>query len=214
MRLLGFALAGALAATASPAAAAVVETHRHGQWATIEGTTPGGSRVCGVATMEGEAPSRYVGVKFFPDLGQLDVHISKPSWSIPSGTSVEVEIAFSGSPGAWSTRTAAGKGDMVTFAINPRKAAEFLVELSLASRGTIRFGGDEAPWAINLAGSGAAVRAMLECVGRSRGAPSATQPYASAPKPEPATPSVPYTPSTEPPMPQRPSIGIGRERRT
>lgn len=214
MRLFGLALAGAFIAASLPAAAAVVETHRYGHWTAIEGTTGNGSRVCGVSTGGRTASPKYVGVKFFPDRGQLDVHIGKSSWSIPSGTSVPVQIEFNGSSGSWSTAQATGNGEMVTLSINPQRAANFLVEFSLASHGVIRFGGDEAPWTMNLAGSNAAVRAMLGCIQRARGVPPSTQPLASVPPPSNSSaPTMPYTPSAEPP-PSRPGIGIGRERRT
>jgi hypothetical protein len=206
MKRFGFALAGVLlAAPVSSAAAAVVETHRFAQWATIEGTTPGGSRVCGVSTNGDAASPRYVGVKFFPDRGQLDVHIGKSSWSIPSGTSVPVEIVFNGSPGSWATDEATGNGDMVTLSVSPQRAAEFLVEFSTASRGVIRFGGTEAPWTVNLAGSNAATRAMLDCIQRARrGGSATTQPFESGPS-RASPPAVT--------MPQ-PGVGVGRERRT
>ena len=214
MRLFGSALLAAgvlLAAAALPAAAEVVETHRHGHWIAIEGTTQNGSRVCGVSTRSAaDAPSAYVGVKFFPDRGQLDVHMAKPSWSIPTGTGVPVEIEFDGAAGSWATGHAAGNGGMVTLSVNPRRAGEFLAEFGAASRGTIRFGGDEAPWTVDLSGSGVAVQAMMDCVlraGGSRGGTAATQPHGAAPS---------RAPSAKPPAlrPHPGGIGVGPERRT
>lgn len=214
MRLVGSALAGMLVAASLPAAAAVVETHRYGRWTAIEGTTRNGSRVCGVSTGAHSASPMYVGVKLFPDMGQLDVHISKSSWSIPGGTSVPVRIEFQGSSRSWSTGQATGDGEMVTLSIDPRRAASFLVEFSAASHGIIWFGGDEAPWTVSLAGSDAAVRAMLGCVQRARGGSTFTQPFAGASPPSTSpAPTMPYTPSAEPP-PSRPGIGSGRVRRT
>jgi hypothetical protein len=208
MKRFGFALAGALLAAASvPAGAAVVETHRYGQWAAIEGTTPSGSRVCGVSTRGGGASPTYVGVKFFPDRGQLDVHIGKSSWSIPRGTSVPVEIVFRGSPGSWATETATGNGDMVTLSVSPQRAAEFLVEFSTASRGVIRFGGSEAPWTVDLSGSHAATRAMLDCIQRAHrgGSAAATQPFESGGSSHGNQPA---------PVAPQGSTAVGRERRT
>jgi hypothetical protein len=211
MRLFGSALAGVLLTASLPAAAAVVETHRYGHWIAIEGATQNGSRVCGVSTRSAAAPSAYVGVKFFPDRGQLDVHMAKPSWSIPSGASVPVEIEFDGSPGSWATGHAAGDGGMVTLSVSPRRAGEFLAEFSVASRGTIRFGGREAPWVVDLSGSGAAVQAMLDCVRRAHGGGGG----AAAARPRWVAP--PSTPAAKPPA-QPPrlgiGIGIGPERRT
>jgi hypothetical protein len=215
MRLFGFALAaGFLLAASLPAAAEVFETHRYGHWIAIEGTTQNGSRVCGVSTRSAaDTPAAYVGVKFFPDRGQLDVHMAKPSWSIPGGTSLPVEIEFDGSSTPWATGHAAGNGGMVTLSVNPRRAGEFLAEFSAASRGTIRFGGDEAPWAVDLSGSGAAVQAMADCIQRAGGSrgggAAATQPHWAAPSRTP--------PAAKPPA-QRPQPGgvsvLGPERRT
>ena len=205
MRLSASALAaGVLLAASPPAAAAVVETHRYGHWIAIEGTTQSGSRVCGVSTRSAASPSLYVGVKFFPDRGQLDVHMAKPSWSIPGGTGVPVEIEFDGSPGSWATGHAAGDGGMVTLSVNPRRMGEFLAEFSAAPRGTIRFGGGEAPWTVDLSGSAAAVQAMVDCIQRSRGSGGGG-----------AAATQPYTPSAKPPARQPwPGIGVGPERRT
>jgi hypothetical protein len=93
---------------------------------------------------------------------------------------------------------------MVTLSVNPRRAGAFLAEFSAAPRGTIRFGGGEAPWTVDLSGSAAAVQAMVDCIQRSRGSGGGG-----------AAATQPYTPSAKPPARQpRPGIGVGPERRT
>jgi len=98
-------------------------------------------------------------------------------------------------------------------------AVNFLREFRGASSGVIRFGGNESAWAMNLAGSSAAVGAMMDCIRRARS--GATQPYAAPPsaptQPYAAQPSdsiLPYTPSAKPPAAVPSSTGTGRERRT
>jgi hypothetical protein len=162
-----------------------------------------GRAICSVGqTIQG----RSVGVSVTADEAQFAIRVYKDSWQIPATLpTVPMDVSFDGvqvSTNGHGDRFLSGKG--LAFGVLPASARDFVHWFTADATMTITFGGTEAPWTFNLAGTTGVWPAFVRCaqtvnptVVAQLTPPPATQPFAATP---PAT--QPYTT----PAPNQPPV--------
>ncbi|MGY8679791.1 hypothetical protein Q2941_18625 [Bradyrhizobium sp. UFLA05-153] len=135
-------------------------------------------------------------IKFIVGQPGLLVQIFKTSWDLPNGVKVPIVIDVDGEPTYEVEATGySGKetASLVEWRIRPDDAIPFIKRFAAARSMSMRFqNGNEAPWVVNLGGSGAISLVMFRCIA-AFGKP-ATQPYGA---PQASRPTQPYgAPST------------------
>ncbi len=148
----------------------------------------------------------------------MAVRAAKLSWLIPATpNTVPVTISFDGGP-AWPTvyATALTGGQAVAVGISPPAARAFVHGVTASGMITVSFGGNEAPWTFNLAGTTGAWPAFMDCAKRVNpdvvaqlAPPVATQPFAQAPATRPYAVAPPLPHPYVAPAPGRPYVSTG-----
>lgn len=196
---------------ATPAAAQdatnTVVYYRAGNWEAFTGSAANGGTFCGIKTGNPQ-DGRGLMIRYRTGGDRLVFRARKPSWAIPSNTSITVAMQFG--PGMPWTLPATGEQDVVEWSIPQDAMVEFDTRFRFGSVMWLSFpGGSEAPWSVSLAGSNAAGLTLGRCI-RELSAqtapmqPAPTQPYAGGaqrPMPPGAAPSAtqPFGPTNRPP---------------
>ncbi len=203
VRAIAMAAPLAMLLGAAPGLAEPTIYYRVGSWHAFTDKDAQGSTVCGIGT-QNEADGRALTLTYTIGGTGLMLHASKPGWSIPAGTALNVNSQIDSNP-AWTTG-AVGQGTTVDWAIDATQIVNFDTQFRAGSIMTVTFpSGNEPPWTLSLAGSSAASGTLWRCVQEMTGkaglanpgpgAPALTQPFGQ-------TPTQPFTPA--PPQPQAP----------
>jgi hypothetical protein len=170
----------------SQAQAKMQAWQRSGGWVNYAGTVNDGSKSCAMGILGDEG--REVQVKYWRDNDSLGILLLKPSWRIPDGTSINVELGFDGAH--YSDGKATGLIDRIdqtnyVFIDLNGYAADFLDNFADAKFMQLHFpDGSEADWRVRMVGSRNALNAFGYCVTKLRGMAATTQPF-GAPKTQP-----------------------------
>jgi hypothetical protein len=161
LRTLG--VAAFMAALAPAAAMAQIQTYYHaGVWDAFSGRNEQGGAVCGIGNTN-SADNRRVAIRF--DIGGSDTVISasKPDWSIPEGTRVNVVTQIGlNTP---STQQGTGHGHSISWALDPSAMQAFDRQFRGASLMTLTFpDGNEPAWVVPLIGSSAISQTFARCI--------------------------------------------------
>ncbi|MBN8906815.1 MAG: hypothetical protein J0H99_09375 [Rhodospirillales bacterium] len=193
----GFALATATAVRpALPAES--YDLGYYGVWTAYRAVSSDGTALCGIR--ETGSNGRSFHLKWYAGSARLVAQIFKAGWSIPSGTTIPMAVQFD-SFTPWKV-DASGVENMVQFGVPLASLRQFAQEFRAANRIQIYFlAGTEGSWNGNLAGSGAAMDALIRCMDTLPGA-NGSQPFDPSP---PATSSQPFSPQPFSPQPQQPA---------
>lgn len=171
-----------------------------------------GRAVCAVMS---RAPDRVLGISIAANEKTMTLRAYKPSWQIPTTTlTVPMNFSFDGFP-AWKVIYAAPMldGHGVIYDIVPEFARAFVHAVTASSAMTVNFGGTEAPWTFNLAGTTGEWPAFMDCAKRvnpdvvAQLAPlAATQPYAQSPAMQPYAAAPPATQPHTAPVQSQPYV--------
>lgn len=179
-----------------------------GNWAAYAQTFAGTSSPgCG---MRSGPVAKQVHVKWFPGRDGLSVQIFKQGWRIPKGTKLTVHIGFDKSilgtaeeaSGAMMDYSNGGAIGVVSFHMtDPTLLDNFLNGFRDAERMWITFpGGTEAPWWLDMTGSGDVLKAFYRCItanDKNNSQPFGKPPETSQPfgKTSPQPAAKPYNPA-------------------
>lgn len=185
---------------ARPAHAAPQVVYSAGQWTAFSDTTADHQPVCGIATTGAEG--RRIAIQQQAGQTGLLMLLDKASWSIPSGTPIDVAVQVDG--GDAMPMKGTGAGNQVTLDISFQESVTLMRAIRAGRQIRVYFpAGNEPMWSGGLNGTGAVINAFNGC----RAAfppPPPTQPYQPSPgqpaAPAPAAPP-PTQPFTPPPAP-------------
>ena len=153
---------------------AAADTTSAGGWTTANAGS-GADAACGLSGPAGSGTLALSAAASRPGIVRLV--LSKPSWRVPPRTPVQITAAFSGMPVL--SLSGVGQGTSLEFALGDT-FKPWLHGFTAAASGTLSFpGATEPPWQLDLAGTSAAVSAMVECV-RESGTILAPPPLGSA----------------------------------
>lgn len=190
-------LAATVLGTAAQAASNGIQTYaRNGNWSNYAGTSNDGNQfLCGMADS-----SNTTHIKYSPQTGNVWLMLAKSTWRIPDGTQVPIEIGFDRA--GWSipttaygtTQTLPGGYSLstVTIHIKADSVKDFLDNFKDANKMWLRFGGNEAPWIVDMTGSRETAETFIKCAAS---VTKPTQPYSSQPSTQPYStqPTQPYS---------------------
>ena len=178
-----------VAVTSASAAGNGVKTYaKNGNWQNYAGVSNQGDQaLCGMSDLVNSTH-----IKYSPQTGAFWIMIFKNTWRIPNGTQVPMTIGFD--QAQWSDPTMA-RGEtkilpgvnspvsMVTINIKAESVKDFLDNFRLANKMWLRFGGNEAPWVLDMTGSRETADNFIKCVTDMGDVskPQATQPFSTAP---------------------------------
>ena len=182
----------ASAALASDSVPPPTETAPPSLWSSASAGS-GAAAACGLSGPAGPGTLALTATADRP--GVVRLILSKPSWQVTPRTPVRLNVAFAGMPPLSLAGT--GGGASLEFALADSFKA-WLHGFTAAASATLSFGGNEAPWQLDLAGTSTAISAMAECI-RESGSILAPPPFA-APLPGAAFPvaSAAAKPGAEP----------------
>jgi hypothetical protein len=175
-----------------------------GAWEAYGGLAEDGKQVCGLSEMGTEG--RSIQIKYFLGTDHLTIQIFKAGWAIPPRTPISIVMQL-GKFSPWNVQ-AYGSGQLIESAVSADKLPEFVLEFRAADHLNLTFlTGNEGAWVGSLAGSGAAMDRLTQCLDAMKGTgPTATQPFNSAP-------SQPYDPGTPPRAPSVPALPTSQGQR-
>jgi hypothetical protein len=178
-KLLATAALG-IALVPSLAQAGMRLVYASGYWNVALGTLDDGNRACSLHSRDRQADQFYV--KFDGD--DLFVQIFKPTWRIPNGTKVTIDLGFDQGLFRNGNITATGSTvrgiGMITFHLTDAAVIEdFFQQFRDADEMWVQFpDGNEQTWSINMTGSRQAARVFEGCMGVLA---NATQPFGAHP---------------------------------
>ena len=163
----------ASAALASDSVPPPAETAPSSAWSNASAGS-GAEAACGLSGPAGSGTLALTATADRP--GVVRLILSKPSWRMTPRTPVRLNAAFAGMPPLSLAGT--GGGASLEFALTDSFKA-WLHGFTAAASATFSFGGDEAPWQVDLAGTSTAMSAMAECI-RESGSILAPPPFGAA----------------------------------
>lgn len=132
-----------------------------GSWTAFGGTSDDGTPVCGI--IERGHDQRALTFKWYKGNNYFTVQIFKPTWNIPSGTHVKVEMKI-GDYTPWSA-DALGASNMVEFHVSIASEPQWENELKNSQTYYLAFpSGSEPEWEGTLSGAAPIFSKMGECI--------------------------------------------------
>ncbi len=202
MRRMIVVTAAAMTLLSGQARPATTVYYHAGNWQAFSGTNAQNRLICGIGTASAPDGSN---LDLTYDIGgnTLTITATKPSWSIPDGTTVPV-IMVVGSNAPWNVQ-ATGHGKSLSWTLDPASIRTFDPQFRVAESMGLSFpSGNEPPWTVPLVGSDAADNTFARCITdltrqmQARAAPPTqpygqppTQPFGAAPGPVTAPPASP-----------------------
>lgn len=190
LKLIATTAIGALALSAAPASAKVVDLAQAGSWTAYAGTSDTGRPICGMHI--GQPGAKALHIKWGNGDTFWTVMAWKPGWRIPDGTKIPVVVGFDktrlGNAIATGYSTE-GKlrntiGDHVEFSVHGDLLKDFFKGFKDGDRMWIQFpSGTETPWFADLTGSETIGNVFTQCIRDViKRYPPATQPYGKEPE--------------------------------
>ncbi len=162
-------------ALASSTQAGVMQNYaRAGVWIASHGLNDSHVAMC---TMQTPVANGWLFIKWQRGNAAPFLHFSKPTWRVPYGTAMPIEIQFDGkAPYAGEAHGRAGNG--ISMNIRENISQEFIQRFIDGDWLTVRFpGGTEQPWIADLTGSERIARHFMACVSRIQHSNPTTQPH-------------------------------------
>jgi hypothetical protein len=184
---------------AQPVRAETTIFARAGGWTAFGGTTNDGTATCGIDATDRSSGRHFLVQYYASSSGLLFFRTIKPSWVIPQGTRIPIEMRIDGNS-AW-TATAFGSGREIQWTLNLSTMGEFERQFRLGLQMTLSFvAGNEPRWDFVMRGTNAIMLSFADCIRRMGGV--GTQPHAT-PTPEPPAITQPFTsaPPRQKPVP-------------
>jgi hypothetical protein len=174
---------------AAPTLADPTVYYHVGSWHAFTDKDAQGTAVCGIGT-QNPADGRKLSLTYTVGGTDLTLQADKPSWNIPEGTSLEVDMQIDQDQ-SWQAQ-GVGHGTNVQWVIGAASIREFDTEFRNGGALTITFpSGNEQPWTLALNGSTMASATLWRCVqdlsdrahvtSMGPNAPASTEPYGQAP---------------------------------
>jgi hypothetical protein len=204
VRTIAAAIPLALAFGPLPAGAAPTVYYHAGAWHAFTDKTTDGKDVCGIGTTN-PTDGRDLTLTYTIGGDNLDFHASKPNWTIPDNTQLNVTMQVDSNE-PWPAE-AAGQGTSIDWSVGAASIRQF--DTMFRNGGTLTIGfpqGNEPRWNLSLAGSTAASQTLWRCVQDISERDHVVNPASNTPPPtQPFTPpeaaTQPVTPQAAPTQP-------------
>jgi len=179
---------------AAPDAANTTVYYRAGAWEAFAGRAESGGTFCGISTYFPRDGRGFM-IRFRTGDDHMIFRARKPDWQMPEGTSVAISLRVG--PNAPFEGNATGQSEVLEWTMSRETMAAFDAQFRRGTVLTVAFpSGNEAAWAIPLAGSNAIGATFTRCIGELAAHAAPTQPFQSGTPQAPAAgPTQPFTPT-------------------